>query len=1052
MKLLTWTLKRPSTSVFDTYYKLKAGEPWYSDKYELVDPNAPKTWGNGSQTFVRMIEKYPDKFYAIGMHEFGARATGEVYNMGYGQVLYPNGYWGSNENNLVLNADKTDIAYPVPTSLRYLMHKYPKIKWSVQFLCVSNKSGNRLDPILDNKLNPDGKTYAQDVFVDHVLNIARIYKQRFPACKTVEIDFEKTTSRDGSEAGNNGVPDYTKFGNLLARIKREVCLVLDMELRVNLFAMTGDLQPAYYAWHDYRTLANVKVNGVQAIDEFQLMTYDFSWGGSAPGPSTPIKWLTQALDHVKDLHDNGDWDKADVFIGNAGYGRRWALGEDRLGSTLDYKQLMTVQNGMYIHNSGESVVSADGKYKEFHFNDQDFIPISGFNDEESDYQITYLGVYDRFKLTSNGGGVTENVNRPANAEYVTNYSRKQFPVITGVKDTAFEPVDSSGIGETTLVNPKKRSSQNPVTGLWSDTLQVAKRTTSSINFGELLDAENNVDNYTLSRGFVVKSGGYLTYNVNATGTYNLIAIVYYPFFDQAEIKVNVGGTEYTLSGNDEEWYPFMQAQEKHMVDMGKITFNGSTNITINKDTNSAQIWGFIVCESFDHNLRGGTVEFPVNTQPMLTRDPNDGNKMVPAQFPSTMRLVGEVLRRPPRPAIIWEDIFSSYVYGTDKNTGNFVPNDITSGFRYYPQATDPDKVGFSQGTWKAYGNFDDLNPYDYSHVFNDSRPPNISAQFILNKKFASDIAVDVEMKADKEDTSALYGIRVLAPTAGKTGDGYLCLLDWGREEVRIVYERNAVEDTTTIVAQPKPMSESLKALRGTRIRLRAYVKDGKISFFVKDKPYFDRVQLPDSATFNVPTVGAYGVWSKFCRLKLYKLNISSMERYERMERFMVEVEGDPNSPYYFDEVARDYATFPIDKYGLMEYTKGYPAELQTTVANNSEQDDGGSEVNTATNTVIDTQIDPKYAWSNDYKNKALAKVEGWVAGGRKVKVTMLDAGIWLKRFYVGDDAGMSVAYNSDKVGFIKTANLVQSYGCKGIALWTLGQEDPTVYTYIPDFD
>ena len=56
----------------------------------------------------------------------------------------------------------------------------------------------------------------------------------------------------------------------------------------------------------------------------------------------------------------------------------------------------------------------------------------------------------------------------------------------------------------------------------------------------------------------------------------------------------------------------------------------------------------------------------------------------------------------------------------------------------------------------------------------------------------------------------------------------------------------------------------------------------------------------------------------------------------------------------------------------------------------------------------------------------------------------------LKNFYVGDNEGMSVAYNSDRIGFIRTANMVSDFGCKGIGLWTLGQEDPTIYSYIPD--
>jgi len=72
--------------------------------------------------------------------------------------------------------------------------------------------------------------------------------------------------------------DGEKYRDLLARIKQEVCVPLGLELRVNLYSMTGANNPNYYAWHSYPLMLEA------GCDEFQLMTYDFSWAGSAPGP------------------------------------------------------------------------------------------------------------------------------------------------------------------------------------------------------------------------------------------------------------------------------------------------------------------------------------------------------------------------------------------------------------------------------------------------------------------------------------------------------------------------------------------------------------------------------------------------------------------------------------------------------------------------------------------------------------------------------------------------------------------------------------------------
>ena len=85
---MTWTLHAPSSSLFSTYRDLAPGEPWYSKNYELVDPNGMDNWDYRKKSFIEMIEKFPDKFYAIGLHQFGVNEQGRVYNMGYGNLCF----------------------------------------------------------------------------------------------------------------------------------------------------------------------------------------------------------------------------------------------------------------------------------------------------------------------------------------------------------------------------------------------------------------------------------------------------------------------------------------------------------------------------------------------------------------------------------------------------------------------------------------------------------------------------------------------------------------------------------------------------------------------------------------------------------------------------------------------------------------------------------------------------------------------------------------------------------------------------------------------------
>ncbi len=986
LKLLTWTLNRPSTSLFDSYYKLAPGEPWYSPNYILVNPDAPKAWSDRTRTFVEMLEKYPNKFYAIGMHEFGVAGDGTVFDLGYPSVMYSNGYYGPDVSKKVLNADENDIALPVPTSLRYFMFKYPEIRWSIQFLCTTNKSGDRVTPVLNNTNG------AQDTFIHQARRIAELYLLRGFPIKDIEIDFEKTFTVND---------EWNLFKNLLVRVKNEVCIPLGLGLRVNLFAMTGDFTPSYYVWHDYRTVASgVDMNGNQAVDEFQLMTYDFSWGGSAPGPSTPLWWLQKVLDHVKNVLP-----PEKTYIGNAGYGRRWSLGENRYGVTLDYKQLTLVQNGMYVHNDGKT--APDGR---FYFRDQDFIPFCGFNDLDSDYQVTYLHVYDRFKLTKNGGANVvmikdeqgndiSSVNRPSGANYVTSYSRRQYAQFTGVVGYATTPTATSGraekIGTVQMYNATGIPPLTCEKWITHDTIMVEDPKT-----GKLVPSKKLED-----------QAGTLTYRIPANGTYKLIAIVVFPFYDSATLDMTVNSSPARMSGLDLEWYPFIQ--KAHFYNCGTFTFNGEAVIEIGL-TNGVHVCGFIVCQTFDHGLRGGQVDFPVSLYPMKRR----GNKLadgtveiVDAQYPDVMRIVGEVLRRPPRPAIIFEDIFSYYGDGLD----------LTRSTPYYPQTSNG---GYTQGTWTVV---DKENSLPYAYV--DSR--YLSSQLILEREFSTNIMCEVEMVVDPQDTNAVYGIRVMAQNPRQFGDGYLFVVDHSVGKVRLFWEENG----TSTLEREVNMSEALKKGLGNRYNLRVYKVNGKLSFWINDKAYFDRITPRNSRT-----TGAYGPYANLCRAKVYKYNISSLDRFERMERMQVTIDG---VTYTFGSVPRNV---PTDEFGYLIYT-GYPADLSQQIKLPGD-DEIGSGNNSVEGTVLDTEITPE-TWSLDYKNVNLADVPSW-QGKKTVRITFLDAGIWFKSLYIGDAQGMSVAYNADKIAFIRTSQMVSDYKCKGIALWTLGQEDPTIFTYLPD--
>ena len=985
MKFMSWTLHAPSSSTFEEYKKLPEGEPWNSKNYQTVNPDAMKNWNRRKRGFVKMIEKHHEKIHSIGMHEFVTDTSGKVYNYGY-----------SNWSNFpVLNDTRTDIQYPVPTSLRYLMHKYPNIKWTIQIFASPEEN---VEPILDNVNN------CQDTLLDELKQVAQIYISKGFPISGIEVDFEKTTTRKNEDV---------LYKDFLVRVKNEVCIPLGLEMRVNMYAMTGEHNPSYYGWHNYSTLASgIDMNGNQAIDEFQLMTYDFSWGGSAPGPSTPLWWLEEVLIHVQNVLP-----PEKTFIGNAGYGRRWPLSDIRYGVTFDYKQLMTAQNGTYIHNPGQS--NPDGT---FPFNNQDFIPFAGFNDPESDYQITYLHVYDLFKAEH---GEMDGINFPG--DYVTNYSTTQKPIFNNIGAIANSPTingNVSPIYQTTIEQ-----------GTFQFYVSQKARWAYDSNAQECIlePGDRGVD-------------GSLSYNFNlsSSGSYKVIALVGFPFFGNDNFNITINGINHTIGNAIPDWYPYYTDPSWHYWDCG--TYDLGTSNTINVGvTNGAWIGGFIICKSYDPNKKGGQIHFPANLQRMKKRGPKDANgysEIVDAQFPTNMTVTGEMLRRPPRPAIIWEDMFGPHL----GDNGFTTETDLTT-FAYYQKAnsnyysngsgpnpyTVGDKtycidqtreVGFSHNVWTV---LDDGS--DAAHA--RANLTSEYGQLVLNKQFTSNIHVELDCRINEGDTQGAYGVRVIAEK-GNPSTGWIARLNFGTGQVEWIDLQNSSNNRYA------DMSDSLRNGLGSRYTITVQIINGNVRITVGSRLYLDfQTDYLPQTTSGL----AYGAYGTRCSIKVYRLNVSSLDRWEPMEKINLIVDG---QKYEYGEIPRDRE---YDEFDYIIYT-GLPGDLTTAVK--AIPDDETTDPRTVpgrVGTIYETELVAE-RWNLDYRNIPIAKIESWI-GRKNVTIEMKDPGIWLRTLYVGDAEGFSVAYNSDKIGFIRTSQLVLDYQCKGIALWTLGQEDPQVFDYIP---
>lgn len=948
MKLLSWTLHAPSSAQFNQY-KQKIGGEWVT-----INPNAPRNWGVNERGFVDAVELYHHKIYALGMHDFGVAADGTIYNF-------------KATSQKVLTPDETEINSWVPTSLRYMMETYPDIKWSLQLVAFN-------DPIIRNLL--DSKS-VQDTLIRQTRRIAELYLAAGYPIAGIESDMERV----GMEPG-----DGEKYRDLLARIKQEVCRPLGLELRVNLYSMIGANNPNYYAWHSYPLMLEA------GCDEFQLMTYDFSWAGSAPGPSTPVWWLEQVLDWVAQ-----SLPPERVFIGNAAYGRRWAIHiEGGQGRTVTYKNLVQWQNGLFRHNEGAR--RPDGR---FWWSNQPFIPFCGYHDDESNYQVNYFHIYDKFGIPHLE--TVSNLNRGViNQEpFITSYFKRQRPRFQGIGAIVTDGVVSGEVNESyTQTKEEEGLPRTTFQGYTVGRQQYAYDENKEQCVPALIGWEGETPLFS--------EPGRVRYNFNATGNYRLIAVVAFPAYGADQIDMTVNGSSYTIGGSSlVDWYPY-HVLASHYYDCGNWNFSGDNTIEIQRTHGGAVIFGFILCQDFEQRFLGGQMKCTPNIQPFHERSGvSDGTlEKRLADLPSNLTVVAETIRRVPRPAIVWEDSVRPYVNqelpGRDLTRTSYYrranPSAYTSGGGTVPHDTGDrvicidgyTPVGYSSGEWIVH---DD----GYAHCS--------SGQLVLDKKYSCNIRA--EMRLLFEPGSQVGGIRFKASQRGRSDEGYLFLADYGDKTMKLVYQNGS----TWQVLESVPMSDSMKGMQGEQFTMVVTVHNGVFYGEVGSRRYIQR------SISGLPSSGAYGVYVTGGRVRLYEFSVQTTDRYEPMEKMAVTIDG---QRYVYGEVARNVG---YDEFGYLMYSGLDPES---------------------------TEVEP-HPWDLDYRHSPLTTVQAW-QGSKEVEIEFVDAGIWVRAVYIGDAEGFSVAWNGDAQALMRTADIIGAYGIKGVGMWTLGQEDTRVFEYLPDAD
>lgn len=788
----------------------------------MTDNRRIMTWSMRTTTdgYRRDIAKFNKKIYSIGLHEFGVNADGTIYDYRSGQEYFNAGV-------------HTGVRMPIENEQD--MIDYPHIKWFLQPIVFG---WTKVQTVLDSQTAQTTFIGELQQLLDDVYSGSR--NSGTPLNFTgVEMDVEAVVPDDAPDGYDQ------KYIDFLKRVKDEVCNPRGLELRVNAYAMWGDHTPYYYRFHNYQMLAEATDGlGNPLLDELQIMTYDFSWGGSSAGASTPIWWFRQVGDWVLQCFDptvnpNAVFTKENIYFGSAGYGHRWGIHEPALmGKTVTFRQLVDWQNGYYRHYHYDDVNDV------YVYHDQEYLTQCGFNDPQSNNQIMYPHVYDfgsalhaKVEIID---GRTSAVKKVYNRkDYVTTYSRFQQPDLTGVHQIKTNPdivdgaVQDQGLADRTI------------DGVVYTFDKYATRTPQDT--GEV-DAE----------GFpIMESEANIVYNLSVpAGTHKLIACVAFPWFTKRTLQADFNGTPLTIGGSSlGEEYPYIN-KGFHLLDLGDQSFTGTDTITISGSgsEHGTSIYGFIVADDFNQNLAGGAVTVDANVQPMVKKDKSL------APIPTTLALPTEMLRQDARPALLFEDRFGSYFNEAGGETSASIPSGD-----YYLSTTGwtatRDEYGRTTAMFNGVGGLE------------------------LTYPFTSNVQVESEFRLKSGSSVAL-----------KFGDGLILKMDFASRAV-VLSENGTILQQASL---PDNITE------GSSTKLRAKLHNGKVYCFIGNtytNPFGAGTWISTTATQG----GICGV-EVDGDVNVYLLGVGSLDKWEPMEKFEVIVDGQvqsfgeiPRTGYSYDQ-------------------------------------------------------------------------------------------------------------------------------------------------------
>lgn len=443
---------------------------------------------------------------------------------------------------------------------------------------------------------------AQDRLITEIHRIL----DRYSWCHGVDIDLER------------GPPELKpQIYALYQRIYEEVkSRSANRHVHIDLPPMTGPgITVGPEKWCEYERISPL-------CDTAQIMTYGFAWAGSAPGSTSPIPWLKSVLEYATRAFRPDQ-----VFTGAPAYGYRWQIDDypENIGRNNNWRAVAGGFEAFLRWMLGD--LSHTDEYRTG-TETQAYIPFASFYEDVDFCHWLYLHIYDY----PGAGDLDEtSLTRETydDKPFVTAYTKKQMTQFTQTV------ADQRGTDYIAL---------SGAMGIDRNTGMVYPRTPAPLR-----DSNGNIVGY--------EEPGYAKweFNISASGQYDLVARVSYPWWDEQRLGFLLNGQRVT-AGNVPQWYPYFRIA--HWVKLGRFQLAAGKHTLELRGQDSqvhSQFYGFRVCSAFQEEHHAGTARVTLRPRHLLDREGQpawpDGNRF---------RLTLETLRRNPEHVHVWYDDFRDW--------------------------------------------------------------------------------------------------------------------------------------------------------------------------------------------------------------------------------------------------------------------------------------------------------------------------------------------------------------------------------------------------------